>query len=259
MIMSVNRKNWFYEVDIQKLFYYILDTTNELLSRVSKLEELVNMLVSKSNNPPPRPTIPRASNSNNTGSVDTIVCSPFHIPSPRHYTQPYNLYDTQDNDNTINLTNYPLENLEYSDSLESLESDLPRDVLGEVSPGEREMSPVYETRAINPPQRGRDPTPLRPRRNRQRQPRPRSRSPHSPFTINNTRNTINRDHPPARDPRIDRAHHSQRNFPVYETAEPDTTGRRNEEPLVLRIGVSSQTVSDSSSSSTSSSSDSEDE
>ena len=258
-------------VNPSNIFFSLLEVTNEMQDRVSKLEELVNVLVSKSHSNRTDVASSRSTVDENYGSV------PYSIPSPRTFDNvppPYTVFSgMQRLNSTSNLTGITTENNDFSDSVESVESEnidqenemdtphyssavqreneiftRPTRPQQNISSQEREMSPVYrhlnresfESRGRNERIRETDRGQLR------------SRSAHSRRQID----TYSRGRSSGNRPR------ETRSYPYYESREsrrvPPSGVSEQEEPLILRIGVSSQTVTDSSTSSASSS-DSENE
>ena len=124
-----------------------------MLTRISKLEELVNVLVSKNGSNQSS----RGSSLPNANDI-TYNCAPYTIPSPRSYETgppPYTVFESpSDVTNAINLTAYTVDNNDFSDSVESVESDgglvhhntftARTASRPSLSPVEREMSPVYD-------------------------------------------------------------------------------------------------------------------
>ena len=98
-----------------------LEVTNELLSRISKLEEQVNILTSKSNQCNQTPCLRL--------SDEIYMAAPFSIPSPRPYEMRHPSYTVNDHrdSNITNLTSYPIENSDLSDVVESVDSDGPHE------------------------------------------------------------------------------------------------------------------------------------
>lgn len=253
---------------VQSLRAHFQEVQNEMLTRISKLEELVNVLVSKNGVNPPR----SLSRSNNMAAQETYNCVPYRIPSPhRSYESrppPYTVFPDEDVSATINLTGYSIENHEFSDSVESVESDnVVSDALQRVarrqrdSSNEREMSPVYDHLDRN--NRSHFHVSREERRRDVHRERQRSRSPHSrrPLDTTYTRNRVSNSYRVERENRDNRDNRVERQNRTYDYNERQnrrqTDGSHNgqdEQPLVLRIGVS-QTVSDSSSSSSSSDTD----
>jgi len=199
----------------------------------------------------------RGGGGNNRDNNDTYDCISYSIPSPRSFnsdqTQPFTVGILHDIEDTINLDNYnPNDNGEFSDSVESVESD----------------SAMNDTYVNNP---------LAPQNNPDRSPTRRNIAPYDPgmspvYDLSNQ--TINihsggrreREHHRRDRPRAHRA----RSRSPHAIQQQDGSGflgelrrpgqqlpSRNEnndgvdDGVILRIGVS-QTVSDSSTSSSSS-------
>lgn len=236
---------------IQALRAHFQDVTNELFGRISKLEELVNDLVSKSNTNANRhvshrhhrPHLHRSNRDNN----ETYDCVSYSIPSPRSIDGD-RLPNPNDLNDTINVDNH-----EFSDSVESVESDSslnnlintylnnhsPRPshvnhdgdlspTIGGGRPGNNNTFDGYRD-VIDDQREGR-----RGSRRDSRQ-RRRSRSPHPRALLDTTYTTNNS---------LEERHRQSREQHPRESRGQDDT-------VVLRIGVS-QTVSESSSSSSSS-------
>lgn len=244
---------------IQAMQRRFQDTTNELHARISKLEEMVNALVSKNSQASQRST--RGSEqrcSHSTRSTDTPCnWAPYSIPSPN----PTPTYAVLDDIHLI-----ANDNNDYSDSVESVFSDggfeIPaRDVtaardydraqIPQVQ--ERGMSPVFDH--LNRP-RFLQQDPREERREERRrvenrgQRQSRSRSPHVTFA-SAVADVVTEYTERERRPHRRHRHNNDVERPSRYLSQQNTG--ESEEPLVLRIGVSSETVSDSTSSSSSSS------
>lgn len=245
------------------LLCFIVEVTNEMQDRISKLEELVNVLVTKIPNRTGDAPSSRGNSDENFGLV------PYSIPSPRSYentTTPYTVFNgVRRLNSSANVTSANnAENNDFSDSVESVQSEnveqdndvetphstttTSRDneyisqtttsrTHPNISTSERMTSPIYRMiREVRETERGT----VRPRSSHRRQFEPYAR-----------RSNGNRS-------RENRSERETRSYPYYETRESRRVNTNDEggvqdEPLVLRIGVSSQTVTDSSTSSASSS------
>lgn len=282
---------------VQALRSHFQEVTSEMQDRIAKLEDLVNDLVSKSN--ANRNDIQQGRNQlgDNYGSVT------YSIPSPRAYDNPppYTVFSGMHNNS--NLPNVAPENNDFSDSVESVESEMidqenELDTAGivpyssavqgdndymtrsqrgdiqnvasqdrELSPSIRHLSHVQDTFDSRTRPDNQDSFETRERTERirdgERTAPIRSRSTHTrrqrgdPYVRPRQVNTIR-----TRESRMER---ESRSYPFYEresrrssnttttSSQPASQDDGDQEPLILRIGVSSQTVTDSSTSSASSS------
>ncbi|XP_002168887.1 E3 ubiquitin-protein ligase PDZRN3-B [Hydra vulgaris] len=179
---------------IRSLYSHFQDVTNELMSRISKLEEQVNILTSKSNQSTQTSclTLPNG----------VYMSAPFSNVS----SQSYEALNTTGNDhhglNNANLTSYPIESSDLSDVVESIDSDATHEISPPVSPT---MSDICDDLVQNSNYfiryfRNIERTyPIRRPHRRSRQAIHRSRSPqiYSAFQgslhLNNSRNRINQE------------------------------------------------------------------
>jgi len=285
----------------QALRSHFQEVTNEMQDRISKLEELVNVLVSK-NNSGNRNEISSSRNALGGGG-DNYASVTYSIPSPRAYDNPPPYTVFSGIHSTSNLPSVTTESNDFSDSVESVESEIidqeseldngivpystavqsgndfmsrPQRVDPQnISQQERELSPsfrhmahvqdTFESRTRSDVQdtfesrerteRIRENERTAPMRSRSSAHNRRQRA--DPYIRPRVATTAR-----SRDTRMER---ESRSYPFYEresrrlqtnaSNNSNTTGNDegDQEPLILRIGVSSQTVTDSSTSSASSS------